>query len=656
MRLGWYLSRLRRMSAAEISGRVHVAVRQRYWSVPALRPAALGSVLAGARHSPVTLSRTMAPAPEAASARAVVLAAERLLAGEWPIFDLRPAVVGAAPDWFRDPLTGRETSSDIYAFDVPYRQEERVGNIKYLWELSRHQATTVLASAWWITGDDRYADRVREHLTSWWTANPFLSGVHWASGIEVGIRLLSWTWMRALLADWPGVQALFDDNELFVGQLFHHLTYLRSLHSRGSSANNHLLAELAGCAAACIAFPWFAESRAWEDWATAALATEAERQTHADGFNREQASEYHLFAFELLAAPALAMRLARRPVPRRLDDVMRRMSDALAASLDSAGRAPRFGDGDEGRGLLLDDPGTSAVDVMLDVGRSLFGAAPWWRPSTGTVLGHVAAAASGPLPPERAVPRPDVFPGAGMTILRTGTGEAEIWARCDAGPHGYLSIGAHGHADALSIEVRAGGTEIIADPGTYCYHGEPEWRGYFKGTLGHSTLRVDECDQARSAGPFLWLDHPASDLAAVAFDGPVKRWQASHDGYRRLPSPAVHHRAVALDAAERRLRVEDWLASAAGHRVDLVFHLGPDIQATLDGAIATLAWPGGEGTMRLPETLQWRIHLGDTDPPLGWYSRGFGHKMPSPTLVGRGVLQPMSKLTTEIHLPLPREV
>src|SRR5204862_4933220 len=122
---------------------------------------------------------------------------------------------------------------------------------------------------------------------------------------------------------------------------------------------NHLVAELAGCAAACAAFPWFAESAAWGAWATAGLASEAERQTHPDGFNREQASEYHLFVFELLAAPALALRLAGWKVPGALDDVMRRMSDALAASLDSAGRPPRFGDGDEGRGLLLDAPETS---------------------------------------------------------------------------------------------------------------------------------------------------------------------------------------------------------------------------------------------------------------------------------------------------------
>jgi hypothetical protein len=38
----------------------------------------------------------------------------------------------------------------------------------------------------------------------------------------------------------------------------------------------------------------------------------------------------------------------------------------------------------------------------------------------------------------------------------------------------------------------------------------------------------------------------------------------------------------------------------------------------------------------LPAQLSWRAHRGETDPPLGWYSVGFGRKEPSTTLVGTG--------------------
>ncbi len=647
MKLRWYLDRISRMSAGEISSRAGVAVRQRYWASARRRPDGLRSVR-GPRGAAVALARQPVSAP------AVIAAADELMAGRWPLFHLRPAMVGEQPDWFRDPASGVASAPDTYAFAVPYRDEAAVGNAKYVWELSRHQATTVLAAAWWLTGDDRYAERVRAHLSSWWAENPFLSGIHWTGGIETGLRLISWVWMRALLSEWPGVRSLFDDNDAFVGQLYHHLLYIRRLHSRGSSSNNHLIAELAGVVAACAAFPWFRESGAWGAWAQAGLAAQAEAQTHADGFNREQASDYHSFVFEILAGTALATRLAGQPALDRVESVMRRMADALASSLDAAGRPPRYGDGDDGRGVLLDAPETSGDAVVLDVARAMFGPAAWWRETEATLLGAVARIICGEALP-RGVARENSFPGAGMTLLRVGEGRDEIYVRCDAGPHGYLSIAAHGHADALSVEARYGGVDILADPGTYCYHGEPAWRSYFRGTLGHNTLRVDEVDQARIGGPFLWLDRPGAALGEQVLDGPMLSWSAHHDGYRRLADGVTHYRTVLLNRARRTLEIEDWIDAGAAHQVTLAFHFGPAVEAELDAASVTLHWPGQSARMRLPGSLAWRAHRGDTDPPLGWYSPGFGQRVPAWSLIGRGLLPPATRLRTVLHFPRGKE-
>ena len=144
-----------------------------------------------------------------------------------------------------------------YAFDVPYRDEDAVGDIKQIWEPSRHQYLTVLAAAYAVTGDERYAERVAAHLRSWWAANPPLRGVHWTSGIELGIRLLSWVWVRRLLDGWPGAAALFEDNPVALSQIWHHQRWLAAFPSRGSSANNHVVAEAAGQFAAACAFGWF---------------------------------------------------------------------------------------------------------------------------------------------------------------------------------------------------------------------------------------------------------------------------------------------------------------------------------------------------------------------------------------------------------------
>ena len=54
----------------------------------------------------------------------------------------------------------------------------------------------------------KYAYRVADQLRSWWQENPFLSGVHWTSGIELGIRLISLVWIRRLLDELAGCSRL----------------------------------------------------------------------------------------------------------------------------------------------------------------------------------------------------------------------------------------------------------------------------------------------------------------------------------------------------------------------------------------------------------------------------------------------------------------
>ena len=81
-----------------------------------------------------------------------------------------------------------------------------------MWEISRLQHLTLLATAWFVSGDEAYACRVAEQLRSWWRENPFLSGIHWTNGIELGVRLISLAWIRRLLEDWSGVTGLFEDD------------------------------------------------------------------------------------------------------------------------------------------------------------------------------------------------------------------------------------------------------------------------------------------------------------------------------------------------------------------------------------------------------------------------------------------------------------
>ncbi|MFE6281364.1 alginate lyase family protein [Streptomyces sp. NPDC057877] len=634
MSAGWYLRRLSRMGPREVGGRAGDAVRRRRWR--SARPES--PEVTGARFTAVLPAGTLAAVPPDAAKR-LIAEADRLLAGHAEFFGVVRDDL-ADPDWWYDPKTGRRAPFG-YAFDVPYRDEDAVGDIKQIWELSRHQYLTVLAAAYAVTGNERYAERVAEHLRRWWAGNAPLRGVHWISGIELGIRLLSWVWVRRLLDGWPGAAGLFEDNPVARHQIWHHQRWLAAFPSRGSSANNHVIAEAAGQFAAACAFGWFPDSARWRADALRSLERHLRANTFGSGLNRELATEYHGLVLELGLAALAEADAAEVPVPAPVRLTLLRMTDALAAVVDNRLRPPRQGDADDGHGLVLDGAGTDRWASLLATGDAVFGRLAWWPTVTGAdVRTPLLAALIKPadLSVTRPASRPDHFADAGLTILR---GPEEIWCRCDGGPHGFLSIAAHAHADALSVEVRHDGVDVLADPGTYCYHGQPEWRRYFRSTLGHNTLQLDGEDQSVSGGPFLWTRQARSRVLEAS----GVRWSAEHDGYQR----SVHRRRVELIAADRELRVVDEVRGPR-RAARLAFHLGPEITADLEGNRAVLTWTrDGEdrsAVLDLPGQLSWRAHRGETDPPLGWYSPGFGRKEPATTLVGTGFADGAEEFTT----------
>ena len=247
-----------------------------------------------------------------------------------------------------------------------YRNEDAVGDIKQIWELSRHQHLTVLAAAYAVTGDERYAERVAEHLRSWWAANPPLRGVHWISGIELGIRLLSWVWIRRLLDGWPGAAGLFEGNPVALHQIWHHQRWLAAFPSRGSSANNHVIAEAAGQFAAACAFGWFPASARWRADALRSLERQLRGNTFPSGLNRELATEYH--GLVAGARPGRGGRGGRRrragprvgPAGAAADDRRargHRGQPAAAAAPGGRGRRARAGRGRRGHRPLGLAPG-----------------------------------------------------------------------------------------------------------------------------------------------------------------------------------------------------------------------------------------------------------------------------------------------------------
>jgi hypothetical protein len=112
---------------------------------------------------------------------------------------------------------------------------------------------------------------------------------------------------------------------------------------------------------------------------------------------------------------------------------------------------------------------------------------------------------------------------------------------------------------------------------------------------------------------------------------------------------------VELTAASQELKIVDEVRGQRSPRRDvrLAFHLGPAVAADLVGHRAVLTWiRDGEGrsaVLDLPGQLSWQAHRGETEPPLGWYSAGFGRKEPTTTLVGTGFAEGTDGFTTVLR-------
>ena len=650
MNLGWYARRLSRMSPSELAQRARDQAVKVLWrrlqADSRIESAAMTT--AAARGFATPLPREAAGTVPDVARAALLEAANELLDSRWRVFSRVRSDLGPDPDWFIDISTDRRAPDRDYALGIDYRDADAVGQVKYVWELARHQHLTVLGAAFHLTGDERYARRAHEHLASWWRRNPFLTGIHWTSGIEIGLRLLSWVWLRRLLNGWQDAPAVFERNPVFVRQVYDHQRFLATLPSHHSSANNHLLAEAAGLFAASCAFPFFTKSETWRSRAADTLRRELPAQTYPCGHNRELATGYHLLALELGLAAAIEGEVAGHALGDETWQTLARMLDALAAIVDGRLRPPRQGDSDDAHGLLMDAPQYDRVASLLASGRALVGGQGWWPRSDA---GDVRTAYWAALVPARtavreaSAERPAVLTGPGLAFLRVDEGtENEVWCRCDHGELGFLATAAHGHADALSLEVRADGVDILADPGTYRYQGSEEWRRYFRSTRGHNTLEIGGVSQSVDGGPFMWTRHAGARLIAAEGldDGERGVWEAEHDGYARLHPPAVHRRRVELDRESRSLTITDTVVSSGEHDCVLSFHLGPDVRSRMVGGTAELRWDGRGGErvalLALPSELAWQAVQGREDPPLGWYSSGFDAKSATTTLVGSGRL------------------
>lgn len=661
--LAWKLNRLRAMGVAEISYRVKQALHAR------LEQRGIGLARPGAPEDRVGATWCVSQ-PGLAEVEKYRMTADRILAGRFDVFALNDVLLGFPPRWNIDPKTGTEAPL-TFGKTLNYRDEELVGDIKYLWEPNRHQELVTLAQAWRLTGEMKYAEGCRTLLESWFEQCPYPLGPNWTSSLEHAVRLVNWAVTWQLLGGSPSPQggegvfwgeAGLAFRRRWLDSIFQHCHFIAGHFSKHSSANNHLLGEYMGLFMGALMWPCWPESARWLETARRGLEEEAFKQNTPDGVNREQAIWYQHEVADMMLLCGLAGKANGLEFSADWWERLERMLEFIAALMDVGGKVPMIGDSDDAVMVRFSrEPGFNVYRSLLATGAVLFERGDFARKAGAFdgkslwLLGEAGAATFARLVTLGAAASDEAkraFPEGGYYILGDGFGTPdEVKVVADAGPLGYLSIAAHGHADALAFTLSVGGCEILIDPGTYAYHTQKKWRDYFRGTSAHNTVRVEGLDQSMIGGNFMWLRHARAWCERWEPGAEQDCFVGAHDGYRHLDDAVLHRRSLEFDKQARVLRVTDTLACKGDHEIEVFWHFAENCRIQVSGNEISASCGECEVRMAMPG-VAWSpsVASGREDPPLGWVSRRFDRKCSSSSVVWAGHISGTTALCTEIRL------
>ena len=537
--------------------------------------------------------------------------------------------LGPRLPWHTDFISGHTWDASAPYDELRLRIGREFGqghDVKVPWELSRFQHLPSLGQAFWLTGEPLFYRRFQDQVRDWIGENRPGYGINWTCSMEVAIRAVNWVWAFGFFRTEILADRAFAS--LLLRGLFTHGRFIAAnVENDGPVPNNHYFANLVGLLFLGVLFRGAPEADGWKGLAIAEIEMETCRQTYEDGVGFEGAIAYHRLTTEMALTAMLLMERAgfRLPVLR---DRVRRMAEFVAHYLKPNGLAPQLGDNDDGRLQILGEYDADRLDH-----RPLLAMAGYAFEDDALVAiaGERWEEAFWFFGPDR-VPKP-CGAGAAARVRVTSRAHTEggiavlrhddLYAIFDAGPVGMGGLGGHAHNDSLSIEMQAGGRDLIVDPGSGTYTRDLRLRDRMRCTAAHNTVRVDgEEINPLPADPFSLPGNDAPTIRRFVSRQGFDLVEAEHRGYMRLPDPVLHRRVLLLNKKTRRFVIEDLLIGTTGHRLEWFFHLSPGCAVVLDAARRIARCRSGALTFAIeptsaPEGMSASIEAGEYSPGYG---------------------------------------
>lgn len=421
-----------------------------------------------------------------------------------------------------------------FSYNLSYKQNDSIGDARTNWELNRHFQFVNLAKNYFITKEKEYIDEFKYLFYDWNESNPFLKGISWTSVMEVAIRAYSWIISLVFLYG----SSIEDEklmNDLKVG-IINMVDYTNKHHSRYSSANNHLIVEMVVLGITGVLF----NHKEWYIKAIEVLNKELFIQNYSDGVNKEHALHYQTFVMEAVSLFILVLRRNSIKYPKSWNQLLIKMSEFISDNMDENYNVSHLGDSDEGKILDLSGKYTNHYKYVLELTSLLLDKQYVNLNDVHENINWLFEANE--INSNKIIYNNKLskcYKEGGYTIMKSMPSyKNKILIVIDHAELGFGSIAAHGHADSLSFTMNVNGNRVFIDPGTYIYHINLELRDYFRKTINHNTVCINNKDQSEMLGAFLWGKRANTILNKYEQNQFKEILEATHDGYK----PIMHTR------------------------------------------------------------------------------------------------------------------
>jgi len=536
-------------------------------------------------------------------------------------------------DWHKNPHNGQRWPAERH-WSRSLTNQQRIGDVKLTWEAARFpQAYRIArAAACRPHSAGELCAAFTEQVRSFVRENPRDHGIHWNSGQEIAIRLVSLVFALDAFSQLPAKCGELSDVVLrYIPEAAEHIARHIEF-ARNSVNNNHLISEAVGLfLAGCVSSD--PRSNEWMKLGHDLLSSEAERQFFSDGGYLQQSHNYHRSVLQLyLCATALARRRRTQEDKRWLAAMERSLDFLYPQQNPEDGRLPNYGANDGAMPCVLTCCDFSDFRPLLQAlsiacrGERIYEPGPWDEEAA-----WLFGAGALDLPLRTPNRKSASFTYTGHHVLRGNEPSSFTTFRCGTVRERFSQI------DMLHLDVWWRGQNVLVDGGSYLYNAGDRWHDHFHSTAVHNTVTVDNRDQMLHLRKFKNIHWIRAKLERFEDTAEWALCGGTHYGYRNGPDKGCIHRRTVLFLKDDTWIVVDELTGAGAHSARLHWLCGPyPHDADAMNASLVLDTPAGPFSVAVRDQNSavptGDIVAGQETPPRGWLSRYYGEKLAVPSL------------------------